>query len=141
MVHALRRVHRIVTAEGIVVDVHPTELPAAVEVNGRSVGDVEAADAPARHAAAGAAVHAAIDAGLFRGIATTEFVFLTFADTIEELRDHIAAHWRDTRIAAATVARAQTALAAAPLGTRPAVREHVRLTVLGPLGGEPRHHG
>lgn len=135
MVDALRRVHRMVTPTGLVVDVHPTEVPAALYVEGRPVGDLDAADAPMRHAAADSAVPAAIDAGLFSEVASTEFEFFTYADTVEELRDHVAANWRNTRIGPETVARAQKALASAPAGTRPAVREHVRLTVL-----RPRQH-
>ena len=140
MVDALRRVHRIVTPAGIVVDVHPTEIPAAVYVDGCAAGDLDAEDAPIRHAAAGAALRTAIDEGWFGEVASTEFVFFTYADTIEELRDHIAANWRNTRIGLATVAQAQKALESAPAGTRPAVREHVRLTVLRPLDHDDRPH-
>src|SRR5689334_18393776 len=98
MVDALRRAHRMVTPTGIVVDVHPTEIPAAVWVDGRSLGDLDAADAPARHAAASAAVATAIGDGLFREMTSMEFVFTTYGDTIEELRDHVEANWRNTRI-------------------------------------------
>lgn len=140
MVDALRRVQRMVTPTGLVVDVHPTEVPAALYVDGRSVGDLDADDAPMRHAAADAAIPAAIDEGLFRKIASTEFVFFTYGDTIEELRDYIAANWRNTRVGATTVARAKKALDTAPPGTRPAVREHVRLTVLRPQRRQPSWH-
>jgi hypothetical protein len=129
MVDALRRVQRMVTTGGSVVDVHPTEVPAYVAVGDRNVGTLDAANASRRHGEAGAALTAALDEGLFHLVTTVDFVFHTYADTIEELRDHIAANWRDSRIDGTTVERARRVLAESD-GLRPHAIEQVRLTSL-----------
>jgi hypothetical protein len=134
MVDALRRAHRIVAADGVVVDLHPSASAAAVEVGDRVSGYVDAADAPLRHAAAGAAIAAAVDEGLFVVERTTEFPFHTYGDTIEELREYIEENWRDARIDGETVRRTH-ALLRGTLGVRPRSRERVMLTVLRPSPG------
>ena len=133
MVDALRRAHRVVTPNGCIVDVHPIEKAASVQVGDTKTGWVEAGDAPLRHTAAGAALSTAIDEGLFTAAATVEFEFLTYGDTIEELRDYIVDTWRDARIDRKTVARTRDVLRAGAAGTRPCVRERVRLTILNPM--------
>jgi len=131
MVDALRHAHRLVRSNGSVVDLHPTPAVASVEVGGVATGRVEAGDAPARHAAAGAALTSVLDAGLFAVDGAVDFTFYTYGDTIEELRDHIEAHWRHGRIDAGVVERTHHALRDSP-GSRPRVREQVRLTRLRP---------
>jgi hypothetical protein len=131
MVDALRRAHRIVAADGVVVDLHPSASAAAVEVGDRVSGYVDAADAPLRHAAAGAAIAAAVNEGLFVVERTGEFPFHTYADTIEELREYIAENWCDARIDGETVRRTRALMRGTP-GVRPRSRERVMLTVLRP---------
>jgi hypothetical protein len=133
MVDALRRAQQMMTANGVVVDVHPTAGAAAVQIDGRTTGHVDGGDAPRRHAAADAALKTAIEKGLFTRIATAEFDFFTYGDTIEQLRDYIAETGRNARIDDETVARTRDALLAAPPGSRPRVRERVRLTTLRPI--------
>ena len=131
MVDALRCAHRMVTPDGGVVDLHPTASLARVDVDGHVTGVVDAGDAPSRHAAAGAAIQAAIDERLFSVERAVDFTFRTYGDTIEELREFIEANWRDARIDAATVDRTRQALRATP-GSRVRVRESVRATRLTP---------
>jgi hypothetical protein len=133
MVDALRRAHRMLAPGGCVVDVHPTETAASVQVGTRASGHVDGGDAPARHAAAGAALSTAIDEGLFGVTAIVDFDFYTYGDTVDELRDYIAENWRNARIDDETVARTRDELLAAAAGTRPRVLEHVRLTTLRPM--------
>src|SRR3954471_16178282 len=99
MVDALRRAHRALRADGVVVDVHPTASNAAIEIGDTIVGRVDAADAPGRHAAAGAALDTAVGERLFAVERAVTFDFLTYADSIEELRDHIADTWRHAQVA------------------------------------------
>jgi hypothetical protein len=132
MVDALRRAHRIVRPEGCVVDLHPTAALSLLEVGARCTGRVDAGDAPSRHAAAGAAISAAIDEGLFAAERGVDFTFYTYGDTIEELRDYIVENWRNARIDEETIDRTREALRDAP-GTRPRVRECVRVTRLQPI--------
>ena len=134
MVDALRRAHGMVKPGGCVVDLHPTAAPACLEVGARMTGLVDAGDAPCRHAAAGAAMVAAVDEGLFVVERAVDFTFHTYGDTIEELREFIVENWRDARIDEETVARTREALGDAP-GTRPRVREYVTATRLKPIAG------
>jgi hypothetical protein len=123
----------MVRPDGCVIDLHPTETLASVEVGTRSVGTVDAGDAPRRHAAADAALLTVLDAGLFTVERSVDFMFCTYADSIEELRDYVAATWRSTRIDEGVVQRVRDALHRAP-ASRPRVREHLRLTRLRPAG-------
>ena len=131
MVDALRRAREIVTATGVVVDIHPTADRATVRVGAAVAGPVETADAPARHQAATDAVGAAVAMGLFRLDTASEFDFDSYADTIEELAEHIDEDWRDARIGDDTIRRVRQLLVTAD--AKPSVRERVRLAVLRPL--------
>jgi hypothetical protein len=130
MVDALRRARDLVRSGGSVVDVHPTAAIASVHVGDQFIGPLDAAAAAARHAAADRALAAAIKAGLFEAVASADFLFCTYGDTIEELRDHIGTNWRDSRISDGTVATARSLAAHGRL--RASVTEHVQLTTLRP---------
>jgi hypothetical protein len=132
MVDALRRAHRLVTAGGLIVDLHPTALPAPVLVGDIEVGIVDAGDAPLRHAAAGQALTTAVEEGLFSVGDVVDFDFDTFGDTIDELRDYVVATWRSARFDEATLERARATMVAGPPSVRPRVVERVRLTTLRP---------
>jgi hypothetical protein len=132
MVDALRRAHAMVKPGGCVVDLHPTAALASVEVGAHVTGVVDGGDAPLRHGAAAAALATVLDAGLFAVDRAVEFTFYTYGDTIEELRDYIEENWRNGRIEETVVRRTRDALRDAP-GTRPRVREQVRLTKLHPI--------
>jgi hypothetical protein len=131
MVDALRRAHRWLQRDGVLIDLHPTESPASVEVGAQRTGTVDVDDDPFRHAAAGAALSRVVDTGLFAVERTAEFAFYTYADTVEELRDHVEENWRSARIDTAVLKRTSAALRATS-GVRPRVREQVRLTRLRP---------
>ena len=84
-----------------------------------------------RHAAAGVALDTVLDAGFFAVDRAIDFTFYTYGDTIEELRDYIEDNWRNARIDDAVVERTRDAMRELS-GTRPRVREQVRLTKLHP---------
>jgi hypothetical protein len=132
MVHALRRAQDMVTPRGCVVDLHPTDTPATVE-SGTTTGHVDAGDAPLRHAAADAALATALREGIFVAERSLVFTFYTYGDTIDELREHVQKTWRNARIGDRTVERTREALRRAPPGTRPRIREEVRITRLRPV--------
>jgi|SRR6185295_3560347 len=131
MVDALRRAHRIATPDGIVVDLHPSPSAAVVEAGAIATGVVDSPDGQSRHAAADAAIAAVVAEGLFTIERSGAFAFCTYADTIEELRDYVEAHWRDARIDDATVIRTREAARDTP-GARPRSRERVVMHVLRP---------
>lgn len=100
-----------------------------MEVGGVTTGRVHAGDAPARHAAAAAALAAVAADGLFMVDCVVDLTFHTYGDTAKELRDYIVENWRNARVDRQTVDRTRNALRASP-GIRPRVREHVRVTKL-----------
>jgi hypothetical protein len=129
MVDALRRAHRAVKHGGQIVDLHPTAARARVEVGARCIGHVDAADAPLRHAAAGVALAVAVNEGRFTVDRTLDFTFYTCGDTIDELREYVAANWRSSRIDDDTVDRARGALREMS-GAKPRLLEMVTVTAL-----------
>ena len=138
MVDALKRAHAMVVLDGRILDIHPTEEPALVQMGDHTIGPVDGGDAPVRHAAAGAAVTTVVRNGIFDVDGAFDFDFYTYADTIEELRDYIAENWGSTRIDDRTVEAARSALATSPTPLQPRTLERVRLTVLRPLfAGRP----
>ena len=137
MVDALRRAHRWVAPDGYLVDIHPTDVRAAMQVGNREIGPLDDGDAPARHAAAGDALNTVVTLGLFERIAIVEFDFHTYADSAEELRDFVASTWGKTRIGQTTTDAAHAAHVCAARGVRPATRERVAWTTLRPLA--PSH--
>jgi len=131
MVHALRRTHRLLAPGGCLIDLHPTPADASVEVGGLSVGSLDAVVAQRRHAAAEAALAVIVAEGLFAISGVREFVFHTYGDSVEELRDHIHSSWRDSRVSDALVARARDAVRVNPAATLRVI-EQVRVTTLSP---------
>lgn len=122
MVDALRRVHGLVTPQGVVVDLHPTADRAVLLVGDTVAGVVESDAGARRHQAATDAIAVAVDNGWFVVEEPSTFDFLTWADTVDELCDFVLAHWRDTAIAPDTVSRAR---ALAGPSMKPHVRERV----------------
>jgi len=121
MVDALHRAHRWLRPNGCVIDLHPASAVPTIDVGRQVIGEVHTPDGPARHAAADAALRDVIAAGFFVNAGWAEFEFYTWADTLDELREHIEDNWRDARLsvhADATV-----------LG-RPRACERVRITKL-----------
>ncbi len=131
MVDALRRSHRMVRPDGLVVDLHPSAWPASVEVGNTTTGYVFSPDARDRHADAGVALATIIDERLLQIDEAATFTFYTYGDTIEELRDYIEENWRDSRLEAHTIERTREALRHAA-GARPRTREEVHITRLRP---------
>src|SRR5262245_2369753 len=131
MVDALRLAHELLTPDGVLIDFHPTASNVTVEVGARTTGFLDSGPARRRHAAASHALEAAVFQGLFSVAAHTSFDFLTYGDSIDELRDYVVENWRDTSFAAETVERTRVMLQEAP-GVRPCVREHVQAARLSP---------
>ena len=131
MVHALHRARALVAPDGCVIDLRPTPETARVEYGGVRLGDLDAGAADRRHAAAEAALATAVAAGLFRVDGEREFWFLTHGESIEELRDHVHATWRDSRIGDTLIARAHAARRADP-GLQLCIAEQLRITRLLP---------
>lgn len=130
MVHALRRVREMLAPEGLVVDLHPTAEPAVILVDGVVAGPVESPAGLLRHQAATDAIEAALTEGLYAREDATTFLFHTWADSVEELRDYILTCWRDTAIAETTLARARARMTP---GARLSARERISVSRLAAL--------
>lgn len=131
MVHALHRAQALLAPVGCLIDLRPTSETARIEADSAPLGRLDADDADRRHAAAEAALATVLAAGLFRVDDEREFWFLTHGDSIDELREHVHASWRDSRVGDALAARANAARRANPaLALR--VAEQLRITRLLP---------
>ena len=113
MVDALRRAGRWIQPPlGSVIDLRPRDVVPRVELGlpdgtllpvGSLVVDDERRQ---RHMAAVLAVLAVVKHGDFRVDREQEFAFYRYPDSVDELREHIALKWRNTRLDDATYARA-----------------------------------
>ena len=124
MVDALRRARELVTMAGCVIDLHPTAAPAMVLVGEAVGGEVDTGNAKVRHQNATDAVAASVRHRIVTVADTTEFDFSIYADSLDELQEHIHEDWREGHIGNITFARALALLKAHP-GVRPRVRERV----------------
>ena len=139
MVDALSRACRwVAPPAGRVIDLRPADVHAEVQLGlpdgsvlrvGALVVDVARVE---RYAAADAALALAMARGLFRVQDEQRFAFYRYVSTPEELRDHIATKWRQTRMDEATCARARLLLAQ-HAGSRLWLREPAGIRVLMPL--------
>ena len=132
MVDALKRACELVTATGCVIDLHPTAAPAQVLVGDAIAGAVDTGSAKVRHQSATDAVAAAIRLRLLTRSDSTEFDFSIYADSVEELQQHIHDDWREGHIGNVTYGRAEALLKTAA-GQRPCVRERVVINRLLPV--------
>src|SRR5690349_13843038 len=124
MVDALKRARQWVTDSGCVVDLHPTAAAALVLVGHQVGGEVHNGNARDRHQAATDAISAAIRDRLFTLESSTEFDYSVYADSLEELQQHIHDEWREGHIGEMTFAHSQALLRADPT-QKPRVRERV----------------
>ena len=132
MVDALKRAGELITTSRCVIDLHPTAAPALVLVGDTVAGEVDTGNAKVRHQNATDAIAAAVRLRLFAVTDTTEFDFSIYADTLDELQQHIHDDWREGNIGNVTYGRAEALLRAAP-ATRPRVRERVVINRLLPV--------
>jgi hypothetical protein len=125
MVDALNRTRRWLRSDGCLIDLHPADAPARVEVCTPSeiirVGEVQDesdAKGPAgRHHAAGLALEDAIATHGWMLDRRRTFTFSTEADSAGEVDDYLRRKWRSAKLDAATRDRADALLHAFPGAT------------------------
>lgn len=137
MVDALIRARRWLVPGGVAIDLRPAHVVPDIEL-GLSDGTVITVGQPvvgeerrARHRAADRALRTVIECGAYVVENEERFSFFYYPDSPDELRDHLAAKWRDTRIADDTYAGVVTAVRAHP-GGRLWLREPVAIRQLRP---------
>jgi len=131
MVDALCRTRGWLRPDGRLIDLRPAHTIPEVVIGSAGHATVVGvlaveAERHERHAAADKALDDVLDRRLFVLEESREFVFLRYADSAEELRDHIAQKWRQTRLDGATCLRTAAALSDRP-GARLWLRERVAI--------------
>jgi len=131
MVHALQTVHALLAADGILVDIHPSRVPAPVEVHASGriaiAGVVVEDEDGIEYDRADRALDEVVRLGLFGKERHETFEFVRYADTLDELLQNLAETWEGAHIPEDTRARARTQMEAAGPAARIAVRETVRI--------------
>ncbi|HUE88313.1 MAG TPA: hypothetical protein VMO26_19735 [Vicinamibacterales bacterium] len=128
----------LASPHGCVIDLRPADVHGTVAVglpDGGivAVGELVVEDERrARHGAADAAVREVVERRLFTRHGEQQFPFFYYPDSADELRDYVAAKWRNTHLDPATHRLAIAASAKHPEG-RLWLREQVGIRVLQPV--------
>lgn len=136
MVHALEKIARLLKPGGILIDIHPTAEPSAIEVR---IGDRltlagwlhETGDYSEYEDADEALARVARN-GLFAVERQGTFEFITRADTLADLRKHISEEWEDAFIDDITSARIEELMSTAERDKEILLRESARIARLRP---------
>lgn len=114
MVHALHLIHRLLKADGLLIDLHPTIDPASIGVRqgDRStlVGWVHETDDYEEYQWADEALAAVVKTGLFTLEKCGTFDFTWHADGLPDLRAYLADEWQDAFIDEVTALRIEETL-------------------------------
>lgn len=114
MVHALETIHDLLKPDGILLDIHPTNEPAAIVVRLREqiipAGWISESDDYVEYEWADEAVSVAVNDGLFTQEQWGTFEFVWHADSMDELRAYLAEEWKDAVIDDVTAMRIEELL-------------------------------
>ena len=145
MVHALEKIHGLIQAGGVLLDIHPTPEPPRLEVRlgKRTIlaGWLKETDDYVEYEDADAALTGVIGRGLFAVERQGRFAFLTYADSFAELREYLADEWKDAVIDDLTAARIEDLLSAPERDKEVILRESIQIARMKPVGNiDPRIH-
>jgi SAM-dependent methyltransferase len=102
MVHALEKIHQVLKPGGILLDIHPTNEPAAIAVRLREqivpAGWVNESDDYVEYEWADEALQRAVSGGQFALERAGTFNFTWHADSMKDLRAYLAEEWKDAII-------------------------------------------
>jgi SAM-dependent methyltransferase len=114
MVHALETIHNLLKPGGILLDIHPTNEPATIDVRLREqvipAGWISESDDYVEYEWADEAVAAAVNNGLFARERCGTFKFVWHADSMSELRAYLAEEWKDAIVDDVTAMRTEELL-------------------------------
>jgi SAM-dependent methyltransferase len=109
MVHALQLIRQLLKPDGLLVDIHPTHEPAAIDVrlHDRSVpaGWITESDDYVEYEWADEALDEAVNRGWFALDQHSTFEFVWHADRLSDLRAFLAEEWKDAIIDDVTAMR------------------------------------
>ncbi len=136
MVHALDRIRQLLQPDGRLIDIHPSGEPPPIEVRiGQQVtvvGWMRETDDFIEYAQASAALSQAVECGWFDVERQGTFEFSTHADSVADLREHLAKEWKDAILDEAVAARAEQLLNTVERDKGLMVREQIRIARLRP---------
>ncbi len=99
MVHALETVHSLIKPGGLLIDIHPGQDKAWVEVrvNGKDyfLDVVEETDNYIEYRQANQALAEIVKRGFFNVEEPGKFIFIIHADSMNEMREFLSANWKD----------------------------------------------
>ncbi|OGO72336.1 MAG: hypothetical protein A2Z37_10580 [Chloroflexi bacterium RBG_19FT_COMBO_62_14] len=137
MVHALAKIHSLLQPTGVLVDIHPTPEPPAIQVRVGSeihaAGWLREADDYVEYEEADRAIDDAIELGMFVLERQGQFDFTTHAGTLRELKDHLEAEWQEAFIEDTTILAIEDLLRTPQQDKEILLRESVRISRLRPL--------
>ena len=114
MVHALQKIQRLLKPGGILLDIHPTNEPAAVAVRLREqiipAGWIAESDDYVEYEWADAALQNMADNRHFTLERVGTFEFIWHADSMNDLRTYLAEEWKDAIIDDVTAMRIEELL-------------------------------
>ena len=132
MVHALETIHARLKPGGILLDIHPTNEPATIDVRLREqiipAGWISESDDYVEYEWADEAANAAVNGGLFTQERCGTFKFIWHADSMNELRAYLAEEWKDAIIDDVTAMRIEELLKLPVHDKEILVSEAIRIT-------------
>ncbi len=109
MVHALEIIRQLLKPDGLLVDIHPTDEPAMIDVRlhdrNTPAGWITESDDYVEYEWADEALKAAVDRGWYRLERRNTFEFVWHADRLGDLRAYLADEWKDALIDDVTAMR------------------------------------
>ena len=114
MVHALEKIQQMLKPGGILLDIHPTNEPAAIAVRLRAqiipAGWVNESDDYVEYEWADEALRQVVNDKRFALERTGTFEFMWHADSMKDLRTYLAEEWQDAIIDDMTTMRIEELL-------------------------------
>ena len=114
MVHVLEKIRQLLKPKGVLLDIHPTNEPAAIAVRLREqlipAGWMKESDDYIEYEWADEALQRAVDHQHFVLERVGKFEFVWHADSMNDLRAYLAEEWEDAIIDDVTAMRIQELL-------------------------------
>lgn len=131
MVHALQRIWYLLKPNGLLIDIHPTNELATLTVRvGQQfmpAGWIYEWDDYIEYEWADNALQRALNVKWFELERRSEFSFVWYTDSMEELRSYLTEEWRDALIDEVTFMRAQELLGTPDRDKEVIVREAIKI--------------
>ena len=140
MVHALEQIHDLLVPGGYLIDIHPNgelvEFILPLEKGEQFIGYMQETDDYIEYHQANDALEEVIAAGLFQGVESAQFEFLTHADSFGELKTFLDENWSDAVVTDDVMANAKR-LEEEHGKCKTLLREQVRIGLLKSTGNDP----